>query len=158
MIFLYGIFSGARGMLKPLRNHEAGSAACRHQQSQPTRRNGGLLPVWADAQKTKVSHDDWIYCNWVCTSTTDRTESKYNFGDIMGWRSSKRIKKRWSESGRRLGGPLSSSATPRMRDPECCQDCKHRQGRGTAVIQRKYQSSEVNKSIAIATIDRNDPP
>ena len=44
-----------------------------------------------------------------------------------------------------------------MRDPECCRDCKHRRGRGTAVIQRKYRSSEVNKTIAIATIDRNAP-
>ena len=41
-------------MLKSLRNHKAGSTACRHQQrlSQPTRRNGGLL-VWADAEKNK---------------------------------------------------------------------------------------------------------
>ena len=69
-------------------------------------------------------------------------------GDVMGWWNSKRIKKRWSDSGRRLGGPLSVSVTPRMRDP----DCKHRRGRGTAVIQRKYRSSEVNKSTAIATI------
>ena len=44
-------------MLKSLRNHEAGSAACPHQLSQPTRRNGGLL-VRADAEKNKVSHDD----------------------------------------------------------------------------------------------------
>ena len=44
-------------MLKSLRNHEAGSAACRHQLSQPTRRNGGSL-VRADAEKNKVSHDD----------------------------------------------------------------------------------------------------
>ena len=78
-------------MLKSLRNQEAGSAACRHQLSQPTRRNGRLL-VWADAEKNKASHDDLIYGNWVCTSTTDRTEGKYNFGDVMGWRNSKRIK------------------------------------------------------------------
>ena len=39
-------------MLKSWRNHEAGSAACRHQLSQPNRRNGGLL-VWADAEKIK---------------------------------------------------------------------------------------------------------
>ena len=39
-------------MLKSLRNHEAGSTACRHQLSQPTRRNGGLL-VRADAEKKK---------------------------------------------------------------------------------------------------------
>ena len=32
MIFLCDIFSGARGMLKSLRNHEIGSAACRQQQ------------------------------------------------------------------------------------------------------------------------------
>ena len=44
-----------------------------------------------------------------------------------------------------------------MRDPECCRDCKHRRGRGTAVIQRKYLSSEVNKSIAKAIIDQNVP-
>ena len=44
-------------MLKSLRNHEAGSAARRHQLSQPTRRNGGSL-VRADAEKNKVSHDD----------------------------------------------------------------------------------------------------
>ena len=54
-------------------------------------------------------------------------------------------------------GPLSASVIPRMRDPQCWRDCKHRRDRGTAVIQRKYQSSEVNKSIAIATIDRNAP-
>ena len=75
----------------------------------------------------------------------------------MGWQNSKRIKKRWSDSGRKLGGPLSESVTPRMRDTECCQDCKHCRGRGTAVIQMKYRFSEVNKSIAIATIDRNAP-
>ena len=57
MIFIFDIFSVARGMLKSLRNHEAGSAACHHQLSQPTRRNGGLL-VQADAEKNKVSHDD----------------------------------------------------------------------------------------------------
>ena len=74
-----------------------------------------------------------------------------------GWWNSKRIKLRWSDSDRRLGGPLSASATPRMRDPECCRDSKHRRDRGTAVIQRKYRSSEVYKSIAIATIYRNAP-
>ena len=36
-------------------------------------------------------------------------------------------------------------------------DCKHRRGRGTVVIQRKYLSSEVNKLIAKAIIDRNAP-
>ena len=56
-----------------------------------------------------------------------------------------------------MGGTLSASATRRMRDPECCRNCKHRHGRGTAVIQRKYRSSEVNKSIAKAIIDRNAP-
>ena len=156
MIFLCDIFSGARGMLKSLRNHEAGSTACCHQLSRPTKRNGGLL-VRADAEENNVSHDDQIYCNWVCTSTTNRTEGKYNFGDVMGWRNSKRIKLQWSDSGRRLGGPLSASVTSRMGDTECCRDCKHRRGRGTAVIQRKYWSSEVTKSIAIATIDRNAP-
>ena len=54
MIFLCDIFSGARGMLKSLRNHEAGSAAYRHQLSQPTWR----LLVRADAENNKVSHDD----------------------------------------------------------------------------------------------------
>ena len=54
-IFLCDIFSGARGMLKSVRNHEAG--ACRHQLSQPTRRNGGFL-MRADAEKNKVSRDD----------------------------------------------------------------------------------------------------
>ena len=44
-----------------------------------------------------------------------------------------------------------------MRDPECCRDCKHRRGRSTAVIQIKYRSSKVNKSIAKAIIDRNAP-
>ena len=34
---------------------------------------------------------------------------------------------------------------------------RHRRGRGTAVIQRKYRSSEVNKSITKAIIDRNAP-
>ena len=38
-----------------------------------------------------------------------------------------------------------------------CRDCKHRRGRGTAVIQRKYRSSDVDKSIAKAIIDRNAP-
>ena len=57
MIVLCDIFSAARVMLKSLRNPEAGSAACRHQLSQPARRNGGLL-VRADAEKNKVSHDD----------------------------------------------------------------------------------------------------
>ena len=76
---------------------------------------------------------------------------KHNFVDVMGWRNSKKIKQRWSNSGRRLGGPLSASVTRRMRDPECCRDCKHRRRRGTAVIQRQYRSSEVSKSIT----DRN---
>ena len=35
MIFLCDIFSGARGMLKSLRNHKAGSAACRYYHNQP---------------------------------------------------------------------------------------------------------------------------
>ena len=73
----------------------------------------------------------------------------------MGWRNSKKIKQRWSNSGRRLGDPFSASVTRRMRDPECCRHCKHRRGRGTAVIQRKYRSSEVNKSIVISITDRN---
>ena len=85
----------------------------------------------------------------------DRTEGKYNFVDVIGWRNSKKIKQQWSNSGRRLGGPLSASVTRRMRDPECCWDCKHRRGRGTAVIQRKYRSSEVNKSIVISITDWN---
>ena len=75
----------------------------------------------------------------------------------MGWRNSKNIKLRWSNSGRRLGGPLIASVTRHMRDPECCRDCKHRRGRGTAVIQKQFRSSEVNKSIAKAIIDRNAP-
>ena len=82
-------------MLKSLRNHKAGSGSlrCLPLLSQPTRSlNGGLL-VRADAEKkNQVSHDDWIDCNWVFTSTTDRTEGKYNFGDVMGWRNSKKIK------------------------------------------------------------------
>ena len=73
----------------------------------------------------------------------------------MGWGNSKKIKQRWSYSGRGLGGPLSAGVTRCMRDPKCCRDCKHRRGRGTAVIQRKYQSSEVNKSIVISITDRN---
>ena len=56
-VFLCDIFSGARGMLKSLRNHEAGSVARRHQLSQPTRSNGGLQ-VRADAEENKISHDD----------------------------------------------------------------------------------------------------
>ena len=40
---------------------------------------------------------------------------------------------------------------------QSCRDCKHRRGRGTAVIQRKYRYSEVNESIVIATIARNVP-
>ena len=124
--------------------------------SQPTRRLYGGLLLRADAEKkNQVSHDDWIYCNWVFTSTTDRTEGKYNFVGVMGWRNRKKINQQWSNSGPRLGGPLSASVTRRMRDPECCRDCKHRRGRGTAVIQRKYRSSEVNKSIVILITDRN---
>ena len=75
----------------------------------------------------------------------------------MGRPNSKKIKLRWSNSGRRLGGPLSASVTRRMHDPECCRDFKHRRGRGTVVTQRKYRSSEVNKSIAKAIIDPNAP-
>ena len=61
--------------------------------SRPTRRLDGGLLVRADAEKkNQVSHGDWIDCNWVFTSTTDRTEGKYNFGDVMGWRNSKKIK------------------------------------------------------------------
>ena len=96
---------------------------------------------WPMLRKNKVFHDDLIDCNWVCTSTTDRTDGKYNFGELMGWQNSK--------------SPLSASVTQRMHNPECCRDCKQRRSRGTAVIQRKYRSSEVNKSIAITTIDRN---
>ena len=55
---LFDIFSGAHDMLKSLRNHEAGSAASRHQLSQSTRRRNGGLQVRADAEKNKVSHDD----------------------------------------------------------------------------------------------------
>ena len=58
---LCDIFSGARGMLKSLRNHKAGSGSlhCLPLLSQPTRSlNGGLL-VRADAEKKiQVSHDD----------------------------------------------------------------------------------------------------
>ena len=36
-------------------------------------------------------------------------------------------------------------------------ECKHRRGRGTAAIQRKYRSSEVNKTITKVIIDRNAP-
>ena len=58
MVFLCDIFSGARGMLKSLRNHKAGSAACCHYHNQPLRLNGGLL-VRADAEKkNQVSHGD----------------------------------------------------------------------------------------------------
>ena len=73
----------------------------------------------------------------------------------MGWQNSKEHQVAMIRLGRRLGGPLSASVTSRMRDPECSRDCKHHCGWGTAVIQRKYQSSKVDKSIAIATIDRN---
>ena len=46
-------------MLKSLRNHKAGSAACRYLLSQPTRRLNGELLVRADAEKkNQVSHDD----------------------------------------------------------------------------------------------------
>ena len=156
MIFLCEIFFGASGMLKSsLRNHKAGSAACRYYHNQP---EDSMADCWCGPgcrEKNQVSHDDWIDCNWVFTRTTDRTEGKYNFVDVMGWRNSKKIKQRWSNSGRRLGGPLSTSVTRRMSDPECCRDCKHRRGRGTAVIQRKYRSSEVNKSIVISITDRN---
>ena len=62
-----------------------------------------------------------------------------------------------SDDQTRVADWLSASVTPRMRNTKCCRDCKHRRGRGTAVIQRKYRSSEVTKSIAIATIDRNAP-
>ena len=155
MIFLCDIFSGARGMLKSLRNHKAGSAACRYYHNQP---EDSMVDCWWGPMQRKtnqVSHDDWIDCNWVFTSTADRTEGKYNFVDVMDWRNSKKIKQRWSNSGRRLGGLLSASVTRRMRDPECCRGCKHRRGRGTAVIQRKYWSSEVNKSIVISITDLN---
>ena len=140
MIFLCDIFSGARGMLKSLRNHKAGSAACRYYHNQP---EDSVADRWCGPMQRKKS------------STTDRTDGKYNFADVMGWQNSKKIKQRWSNSGRRLGGPLSASVTRRMCDPECCRDCKHRRGRGTAVIQRKYRSTEVNKSIVISITNRN---
>ena len=61
MIFLWDIFSGGRGMLKSLRNHETGSAACRHDHIQPGKK--WRIPGAADAEKNKVSHDDQIYCS-----------------------------------------------------------------------------------------------
>ena len=154
MIFLCDIFSGARGMLKSLRNHKAGFGACRYYLNQP---EDSMADCWCGPMQRKKSSISW----WLnrlqlsFTSTTDRTEGKYNFVDVMGWRNSKKIKQRWSNSGCRLGGPLSASVTRRMRDPECCRNCRHRRGRGTAVIQRKYRSSEVNESIVISITDRN---
>ena len=55
MIFLSDIFSGARGMLKSLRNHEAGSAACRHYHNQPDE----MADWWCGPMQRKiVSPDD----------------------------------------------------------------------------------------------------
>ena len=146
-------------MLKSLHNHKASSSSlrCLPLLSQPTRSlNGGLL-VWADAEKKiQVSDDDEIDCNWVFTSTADRTEGKYNFWDVMGWRN----RKSNSDDPTRASDWVARSARVShgaCAIPNVVDDCKHRRGRGTAVIQRKYRSSEVKKSITKAIIDRNAP-
>ena len=52
------IFSGARGMLKSLRNHKAGSGSlrCLPLLSQPTRSLKGRLLARADAEKKKIKY------------------------------------------------------------------------------------------------------
>ena len=50
MIFLGDIFSGARGMLKSLRNHKAGSAACRYYHNQP---EDSMADCWCGPMQRK---------------------------------------------------------------------------------------------------------
>ena len=45
-------------MLKPLRNHEAGSAVCRHYQTITTNQTKWRIAGAVDAEKNKVFHDD----------------------------------------------------------------------------------------------------
>ena len=52
------MWTGARRMLKSLRNHEAGSAACRHHWASTTNQKKWRIADAADAEKNKVSHDD----------------------------------------------------------------------------------------------------
>ena len=153
MIFLYDIFSGARGVLKSLRNHEAGSAAC-HQQ-QPAE----MADCWWGPIQRKIKSRMMI--KYIAFEFVQARQFGLKANTILGTKLvDGTVRESSSEDPTRvadLGGSLSTSVTSCMCDPECCQDSKHRRGRGTAVIQRKYWSSEVNKSIAIATIDRTAP-
>ena len=54
---LRDIFSGARGMLKSLCNHEAGSSACRHHWASTTNQEEWRI-AGAGRCREKVSHDD----------------------------------------------------------------------------------------------------
>ena len=107
----------------------------------------------ADAEKKKsVFHSDWIECNWVCTSEAGRNGCKYNYWRRYGFTEQSEhwaVELRWSDLGRRLDERCLASVTPRMRVPKCRRDFKQRHCSDS----QKYQSSDVNKSIAITIID-----
>ena len=69
MIILCNIFSGARGLLTSLRNHQL---------SQPTRRNGGLQVADAE-KKNSAFHGHSIDCNSIVHQQAGGSESKYNY-------------------------------------------------------------------------------
>ena len=54
MIFLCDIFSGARGILKSLRNHEAGSAACRLTITTTDNQPDEMADCWCGPMQRKI--------------------------------------------------------------------------------------------------------
>ena len=115
MIFLCDIFSGAGGMLKWLRNHR--------QSQQPTGRNGGLPGANAEKRWSLNRLQLSLY------QQAGGIRSKYNSGDIRGWRNSKRIELLSSDdptSGSQIGWAVHRECNTRMRDPKCGRDCEHR--------------------------------
>ena len=78
-------------MLKSLRNHEAGSAACRHYHNQPDE----MADCWCGPMQRKIKSlmmIEYIAIEFVQARQIGLKVQTYNFADVMGWRNSKRIK------------------------------------------------------------------
>ena len=112
IIFLCDIFSGARGMLKSLRNHR-----------QSQRPNGKTWRIVGGRCWEKiVFHGHSIDCSYVCTSKQVGLEVNTIIEDVRGWRNSKRIELLSSDDptpSSQIGWAAPCECNTRMRDPKC---------------------------------------
>ena len=140
IIFLWVIFSGARGMLKSLRNHNS--------------QREEMADWWGPMLRKKIIfHGHQIDCNWVWTSKQVGLEVNTIIEDVRGWRNSKRIELLLSSND-----PTSRSQIEWAVHCECNTCIPSVVGivnTGADVIQGKHWSSKVDKSIVISIIDGN---